>query len=79
MAKITSTFFQENKVDGKYKMFVLYCGTEHSIVNVTEKNIMLKQCSKDNRGNCGRYNSGRYRLPNNETATEWYFENRVIK
>ena len=79
MAKITSTFFQENKVDGKYQMFVLYCGTEHSIVNVTEKNIMLKQCSKDNRGNCGRYNSGRYRLPNNETATEWYFENRVIK
>ena len=79
MAILTNQFLREQKVNGNFQRLVMYCGTEHIIDNVTEKNIMLKQISKANRGNCGRFNSGRYRLQNNETATQWYFENRIIK
>lgn len=79
MATLTSKFIRENKVNEKFQLIVMYCGNEHSITNITEKNIMLKQCSKQHRGNCGRYNSGNYRIQNNENATEWYLENRVIQ
>ena len=79
MATLTKEFLTTQKVNGNYQMVVMYCGTEHFIDNVTEKNIMLKQCSKANRGNCGRYNSGRYRIQNNQNATQWYLENRVIQ
>jgi hypothetical protein len=79
MATLTYQFIRENKVNGNYQMIVMYCETEHSITNITEKNIMLKQCSKKNRGYCGRYNSGNYRIQNTETATQWYLENRVIQ
>ena len=79
MATLTNQFLSEQKVNGNFQRVVMYCGTEHYIDNVTEKNIMLKQCSKEHRGNCGRFNSGRYRIQNNENATEWYFENRIIK
>lgn len=79
MAKLTNEFLREQKVNGNFQRVVLYCDTEHYIDNVTEKNIMLKQVSKEHRGNCGRFNSGRYRLQNNENATQWYFDNRVLK
>ena len=79
MATLTNQFLREQRINGNFQRIVMYCGTEHFIDNVTDKNIMLKQCTKKYRGNCGRFNSGRYRLPNNENATEWYFENRVIK
>ena len=79
MATLTNQFLREQKVNGNFQMIVMYCETEHAITNVTEKNIMLKQCSKINRGNCGRYNSGRSRIQNTETATQWYLENRVIQ
>ena len=74
MATLTNEFLREQKVK-----VVMYCGKEHYIQNVTEKNIMLKQCSKIDRGNRGRYNSGRYRLENHENATEWYLRTRVVK
>jgi hypothetical protein len=79
MATLTNEFLRTQKVNGNFQRVVLYCGTKHFIANITEKNIMLKQCSKENRGNCGRYNSGRYRIQNNENATQWYLENRVIE
>ena len=79
MATLTNQFLRENKVNDKFQYVVNHFGNEMVITNITDKNIMLKQCSKENRGNCGRFNSGRYRLPNNETSTEWYFQNRIIK
>ena len=79
MATLTEQFLREQKVNGKFQRVVMYCGKEHYITNVTEKNIMLLQCSKQYRGNCGRYNTGRYRLQNHENATEWYLENRVVE
>jgi hypothetical protein len=79
MATLTNQFLKENKINGNFQRVVMYCGTEHFIDNVTEKNIMLKQCSKEYRGNCGRFNSGRYRIQNDENATEWYLKNLVIK
>jgi hypothetical protein len=79
MANLTNQFLRENKVNGKYQMIVMYCGTEHTITNFTDKNIMITQCSKLGRGNCGRFNSGKYRIANNVNATEWYLNNRVIK
>jgi hypothetical protein len=79
MAILTNQFLREQKVNNNFQMVVMYCGSEHVIANVTAKNIMLKQCSKENRGNCGRFNSGRCRMRNNERSTEWYFENRIIK
>jgi len=79
MANLTNQFIREQKVNGNYQRVIIYCGTEHLITNITEKNIMLKQCSKLGRGNCGRYNSGRYRIANDENATEWYLNNRVIQ
>jgi hypothetical protein len=79
MSNLTNQFLREQKVNGNFQRIVMYCGTEHFISNVTDKNIMLKQCSKESRGNCGRFNSGRFRIANDENATEWYFNNRVIK
>jgi hypothetical protein len=76
---LTNEFIKENKVDNKYQMVVMYCESEHIITNITDKNIMLKQISKLHRGNCGRFNSGRYRIANNENATEWYLKNRIIQ
>ena len=76
---LTNEFIRQNKVDNKYITTVMYCGSEHQITNVTDKNIMLKQISKLQRGNCGRFNSGRYRIANNSTGTEWYLDNRIIQ
>jgi hypothetical protein len=79
MATLTNQFLTEQKVNGNFQRVVIYCGSEHLISNVTEKNIMLKQLSKENRGNCGRFNSGLCRIQNDEKGTEWYFQNRIIK
>tara|TARA_R110000782_G_scaffold253897_1_gene342166 strand:- start:576 stop:815 length:240 start_codon:yes stop_codon:yes gene_type:complete len=79
MATLTNEFLTNQKVNGNFQRIVMYCGSEHIIHNVTDKNIMLKQYSKENRANCGRYNSGKYRIQNNEKSTEWYFQNRIIK
>lgn len=79
MAILTNDFLKQNKVNNKYQDYVMYCGTKHLITNITNKNIMIQQWSKLNRGNCGRFNSGRHRIANNENATQWYLENRIIE
>jgi hypothetical protein len=76
--KLSNQFIKNNMVNGKYQRVVMYCGDQHVIDNITEKNIMLRQLSKLGRGNCGRFNSGRYRIQNTETSIDWYLENRVI-
>lgn len=72
-------FLRENKENNKIQMFVNYEGSECVIQNITDKNIMLKVVTRLNRGNCGRFNTGRLRRLNDENATEWYLKNRVIK
>ena len=79
MATLTNQFLRDNKIDNKFQYVVNHFDSEMVITNITEKNIMLKQVSKYNRGNCGRYNSGIYKVANNENATQWYLENRVIQ
>lgn len=79
MGKLSFEIIGKNKINDKYQTVVNYCGSEMVITAITEKNIMLKQISKLNRGNCGRYNSGRYRIKNDENATNWYLENRIIQ
>ena len=79
MATLTNQFLKDNKVDNKYQTIVMYEGTECLIQNITDKNIMLKMVARLNRGNCGKFNTGRLRRPNDETATEWYLKNRVIQ
>jgi hypothetical protein len=79
MATLTNQFLRENKVNDKFQCVVNHFGNEMVITNITDKNIMLKQISKLHRGNCGRFNSGIYRVVNDENATEWYLKNRVIQ
>jgi hypothetical protein len=79
MATLTNQFLKENKVDNKFQYFVMHEGQECLIQNITDKNIMMKAIHRLGRGNCGRFNTGRTRVINNENATEWYLQNRVIK
>jgi hypothetical protein len=79
MANLTSKFIAENKVNNGFQRIVTYLGHEMLITNITEKNIMLHQISKLQRGNCGFGNTGRFVRKNDENATEWYLKNRVIR
>lgn len=79
MANLTLKFIAENKVNNGFQRIVTYLGHEMLITNITEKNIMLHQISKLQRGNCGFGNTGRFVRKNDENATEWYLENRVIR
>ena len=79
MATLTNQFLRENKVNDKFQYVVNHFGNEMVITNITDKNIMLKQLSKFDRGNCGRFNSGRFKVVNDENSTEWYLQNRVIQ
>ena len=79
MANLTSKFIAENKVNNGFQKIVTYLGHEMVITNITEKNIMLKQISKLQRGNCGFGNSGRFVRKNDENSTEWYLTNRIIQ
>lgn len=78
MANLTSQFIAENKVNNSFQKVVVYLGHEMLITNITSKNIMLKQISKLQRGNCGFGNSGRFIRKNDENSTNWYLENRKI-
>ena len=41
MATLTNQFLREQKVNGNFQRVVLYCGTEHAIDNITDKNIIV--------------------------------------
>ena len=79
MSNLTSQFIAENKVNNGFQRVVSYLGHEMVITNITEKNVMLKQISKINRGNCGYGNSGRFIRKNDENSTQWYLESRIIQ
>ena len=78
MSKLTSKFLKENQVNGKYIMTVMHEGSECVIQSYTDKNIMMQVSTRLGRGNCGRFNTGRTRVVNDNNATEWYLKNRVI-
>ena len=79
MATLTSQFIAENKVNNGFQKVVVYLGHEMLITNITSQNIMLKQISKLQRGNCGFGNSGRFIRKNDENSTQWYLDNRVVQ
>ena len=79
MATLTNQLLKENKVNNKFQMVVMHEGSECQILNITSKNIMMQAIQRLGRGNCGRFNTGRTRVVNNENSTEWYLKNRIIQ
>jgi hypothetical protein len=76
--KLTNEFIANNKVNGNFQKVVKYTEcTNILITTITDKRVnarILGQCSSK-----GRFNSKNIWFKNDETMTQWYLDNRVIK
>ncbi len=76
--KLTNEFIANNKVNGNFQKVVKYTEcTNILITTINDKRInarMLGQASSK-----GRFNSKNVWFKNDETMTQWYLDNRVIK
>jgi hypothetical protein len=76
--KLTNEFIANNKVNGNFQKVVKYTEcTNILITTITDKRVnarILGQSSSK-----GRFNSKNIWFKNDETMTQWYLDNRVIK
>lgn len=76
--KLTNEFISENKVNGNFQKVVKYYGdTNIVITTITDKRINYRILNKLQ--SKGRFNSLNGWFKNDETMTQWYLDNRIIK
>ena len=76
--KLTTEFIANNKVNGNFQKLVTYCNETYCIKSVTDTRVTIgKVMDKNTRS--GRYNSGTAWFKNDETMTQWYLDNRIIR
>ena len=76
--KLTNQFIADNKVNGNFQKVIKYTdSTNILITTITDKRInarILGELSSK-----GRFNSKNIWFKNDETMTQWYLDNRIIK
>ena len=76
--KLTNEFISENKVNGNFQKVVKYYGdTNIVITTITDNRINYRILNKLQ--SKGRFNSSNGWFKNDETMTQWYLDNRIIK
>ncbi len=77
-AKLTTEFVANNKVNGNFQKIVKYCNEPYYIKSITDSRVTLRKVM-DKNTRAGRFNSGIVWFKNDETMTQWYLDNRIIK
>jgi hypothetical protein len=76
--KLTNEFIQSNKVNNNFQKVVKYCGDVNIIITtITESRINYRILGAAQ--GKGRFNSGNGWFKNDETMTQWYLDNRIIR
>ncbi len=75
---LTNEFIIENKVNGNFQKVVSYYGDINIIITtITDKRINARILGTES--SKGRFNSKNIWFKNDETRTQWYLDNRIIK
>jgi hypothetical protein len=76
--KLTNEFIQNNKVNNNFQKVVKYFGEVNIIITtITDKRINARILGVES--SKGKFNSKNIWFKNDESRTQWYLDNRIIK
>jgi hypothetical protein len=76
--KLTNEFIQNNKVNNNFQKVVRYYEDVNILITtINDKRINARILGQER--SSGRFNSKNIWFKNDETRTQWYLDNRIIK
>ena len=76
--KLTNEFIENNKVNNNFQKVVRYYEDVNILITtINDKRINARILGQER--SSGRFNSKNIWFKNDETRTQWYLDNRIIK
>jgi len=76
--KLTNEFIENNKVNNNFQKVVRYYEDVNILITtINDKRINARILGQER--SAGRFNSKNIWFKNDETRTQWYLDNRIIK